>query len=193
MKKLILLPLLIIFLYSCTRKVTPPPLVPTYTKFKTLELIADNISENMSGNDEIHLMILLIKDSLSKAIILKEWNDSLIFKTYDSTLSINTNCEKNFSGLLKDNYRFIFLLMEIDTDKSMNERTKKIKDFLAKTNYQNYDSLKIHLNRVIQDDDLLDLNFYNVSHLYKFEEGAIIFNGVNVFDKYYYRLKYKWE
>ena len=182
-----------LLMISCGRRTTTVIIQKKLTVFKTTELIADNISEEISGSDELHLMICLVKDTVPKALFLGEWNDSMVFRKQENNMRKEIAFELNTEGLSMDKTKLIFILMESDDLNSIETRANKVKEVLTKANYQYSDSLNIRIRRSIADDDLQELKIYKLLTLLENKNGEITFSGMNLFDKYYYRLNYKWE
>jgi hypothetical protein len=183
---------LILIIASCNKKTVVTNVQNNYTKFKVTQLIADNLSEDISGNDEIEILIYALKDSIPVAQITKEWTDSIIFEK-EKERSKSIDFEFSINQFPSNNAQLIFLILESDTTTSIAENSKKIKTVLEKANYKNHDSLEIQINRSIHSDDLLGISFHKLSDLYRTGSGTVVFSGINIFDKYYYRLLYKLE
>ena len=195
MKNLFLLfiSLFLVFQNACNRKI---PLQTESKKpdlFKITSLKADNISEEITGNDEINLMIWLVKDTIPSPYPIKEWQDSLIFNLKDLQLSQKLSIEHKISLLPLEKTSLVILLMEVDAEKPFKERAKIARKVIQESNYQDYDSLTVQLSRAILDDDLLAISFHKLETLQKTPSGEIVFSGIHLFDKYYYRLKYIFE
>ena len=183
--------LLVLLFFSCGRKVVP--VVVQKQVIKVNELVADNISEDISGDDEVYLLIFQANDSIPNFILQKEWKDSMVFKKVGNQLRKSLNYNLNIKGLPIDKVGLFFILIEMDTPRSINEITEKVKLVLVKENGLYSDSLTSKINDAIYDDDVLETRFYKISELKSNQTGTIVFSGINIFDKYYYRLNYHWE
>jgi hypothetical protein len=177
-----------ISLFSCSKKIPTSSIAdgPAFLRLTTLK--ADNISEEVSGEDEIHLMCWLVKDSTPTPIVLREWQDSLVFyknkiEVYQ-TLAIQDSIHSFYKTKL------IILVMEVDTELPFKERAAIVRRCMEENNYEVNDSLKTKIASKILDDDLLSLSFQNISSLAKNESGQILFSGNHLFDNYYYRIAY---
>ena len=188
--KIILYCIFILVIISCGRK--PISIQKKYSKFKAYELIAANISEEITGNDEVTLIIYAIKDTIPKNSVVNEWIDSMTFDKNNNSLRKNINYELNNFDLLSKE-RLLFILIETDNDNYASEQLQKLRNVLSEGNYQNYDSLTIHIKKAILDDDLLGVKFYTITELINNSSKTIHFSGVSYFDKYYYKLNYRIE
>ncbi len=182
-----------IVLISCGRKSTSVIIQKNYWQFKTGELIADNISEEITGNDELQLLIYHVKDTIPHNILLSEWIDTMMCNKSKNELKKYIDYKLSNSNFPSNPTRLIFILLELDTPTSSVERVMKIREIMIKGNYRFYDSLHTDIKRLIFDDDILGIKFQTLSELYKNQKGSIVFSGINLFDKYYYRLTYEWE
>ncbi len=180
------------FILSCGRKTTATNTPKKREALKFTELIADNISEDITGEDELYLMILTVKKDTLDSIKVEEWSNYYhFFKDSIRTEKIYYQLPlKNES--LEQTSLYVFLL-EIDTIRTAGEIASTIKAVLSEEKYIYSDSLSTKIKLVMKDDDLLGLSHYKLSGLAKNDNGIIVFTGINLFDKYYYRLKYYWE
>ncbi len=188
MKKLIFCLLGAVMFSACTRKVPTTPVVNTPFLFRLISLQADNISEEITGNDEIHLMVWHLKDSSGATVILKKGQDSLLF----SSLNLSTPQELDFSDTIRSTAKetLLLLLLEVDTEKPFSQRAEEITLIMQQANYQVTDSLISQLNRSLMDDDILVVGHYHFKPLSYNPSQTIVLEGVHLFDKFRYRLRY---
>lgn len=181
--------LLLILIFSCGRKIPTSIQGNTASKIRILSIKSDNLSEEITGNDEIHWMVLLVNDSTPNTYVHKVVHDTLSFFQKDLHIPKKIHFEKSVSNL--GHLQLIIILAEADTEISPEERLQRVAKTLQKGNFQPYDSLQTNLYENLLDDDLLGISFYKLSSLDP--EGEFIFQGIHLFDKYYYRIKYQLE
>jgi hypothetical protein len=174
----LLFPLLFV---ACVRKTPTTTLRKKPSQIRITSLKADNLSEELTGNDEIHLIIWLLKDSISGRLVLKEWQDTLTF--HKSGLSLAKTLQALFpvDSMNMEGTHLLLLLMESDTDRLPEERAAKARNVLELTGYRWTDSLRSKMRDAILDDDLLGLSFYSFSTLEKNTGETIFFSVTNLF------------
>lgn len=190
MKNIVFALLFPVFFFACARKTPTATIRKMPSQIRITSLKADNLSEDLTGNDEIHLMIWLLKDSNSGRLVLKEWQDTLTFRKTDLSLSKTLQARFPADSTNMDGTYLLFLMMEDDTDQLPEERAAKARKVLESTGYRWTDSLQSKMTNAILDDDLLGFAFYSFSNLEKNTEGTVFFSGVHLFDKYFYRIRY---
>lgn len=185
--------LLLLVFIGCTRKPMQSSFKQPTRLFRTSELIVDNLSEDITGNDELQLIIFQIKDSVSTPILVNVWQDTLIF---------NKQSKENIKPVLfqltildsnSATSKLLILLLEIDTHRSPNKRLELVNTVLSNENYENKDSLGVKIEMAIKDDDLLGIKVLKFSAMKEKGMGVIVFSGIHLFDKYHYRLIYQLE
>lgn len=189
MKSLVFALLLPILFVSCVRKI-PTATARKPSQIRITSLKADNLSEELTGNDEIHLMIWLLKDSVSGRLVLKEWQDTLTFRKTDLSLSKTLQARFPVDSTNMSGTYLLFLVTESDTDRPPQERMAKARKVLEATGYRWTDSLQSKMTDALLDDDVLGLAFYSFSALEKNKQQTLFFSGVHLFDNYFYRLRY---
>jgi hypothetical protein len=191
MKKIHLLLLFLVFAWACHRKVLTPKPVKNIRKINLTSIRMENLSEEITGNDEIQWIAWLIKDTIPSPVPLKKASDTLTFYKKDLYSDKKVTFEHTFETTR--HLTLLVLLLEIDTRKTPEERVNLIEKELQKANYQPYDSLQTRLSNLLRDDDLLGISFYNLSDLQNQTEGNLHFSGIHLFDKFQYRIRYKME
>ncbi len=193
MKNLVLTGFILVMLCSCGRKLPSATPRNTPSVFKITALETTNISEEVTGNDEIHLMLWFIKDSL-EASFIEEYQDSAIFSKIDSSFSKKLTIQYQTDSLFLKYTRVMILLLEVDQeDRNGQARFEIIEKRLKSAGYHYDDSLQIKLTKEILDDDVLGFSLYQLSELKKNSSGVILFSGMQIFDRYFYRIRYTWE
>jgi len=192
MKNLVFVVITLLFTFSCSKKlpIQTQRNIPAILKITSIK--ADNLSEELTGNDEIFCMTWFVKDSKEKADIVSRSKDSLIFERTNLGQEKALITSYSIDSLVFDKEYLIILLTESDTDRSLDEITSIAESVLQKVDYKNKDSVATMLSKKILDDDLLGLVFYKLTDLQK-PTGTIIISGTHLFDKYSYRLSYRLE
>lgn len=179
--------LLLVLTISCYRKIPTATQRNIPTQININALKSENISEEITGNDEIHWMIWLINDSTTSPYVQQERHDALSFYKEDLIMPKKILFKESFSN--PDNLSLIIVLVELDTEKPLEERISLVRKQLQWANYQPHDSLQSRIYQTLLDDDLLGISFYKLSSLNP--EGQFLFTGVHLFDKYLYKMKYE--
>lgn len=170
-----------------------PATVRMIKKIELLRLQALNLSEDMSmfstHNDEIILIAYLLQKDADSLKIL----DAHLFKdlTFDSSKMVYDlpySLEPDTNRL--EDYLAAFLLVELD-----NTGTEyRIRDTFNRKITRYVDGRppsRLALDSLFVTDDFLDLEFLRYEDPYQEGEQEVIFKGMQLFDRFEYRLFYK--
>jgi hypothetical protein len=155
MQKTVLGLLLLVLTISCYRKIPTAAQRNIPGKISITSIKSDNISEEITGNDEIHWMIWLINDSTSCPYVQQEVHDTLQF--YKNDLFNPKEILFKESFINRNDLSLIIVLVELDTERSMEERISLVRKQLQWASFQPHDSLRSKIYQTLLDDDLLGI------------------------------------
>ncbi len=191
MKKLLILWLLLM-LFGCSPKnKIVVDFQPTHFKIESIEAL--NLSEDMSTmsslQDEIFCKICFVEKSASSFEIVNEIQLSTMrFNSKTRTHSI----EKSLTLKNSNAQYVVFSLVELDTENSNESLHKIINKKIEEGIFLNFKSL-LKIDTLIDDDDFLGMKYIDLSKPKKEGKQAVKISGRQLFDKFDYRIYYRFE
>lgn len=187
--KLLLFITIILFLFNCGTHQLNKSNLPA-DSFNIFSLETFNISENLTPistqNDEVFFMMNLIQENEHKfkikdGLILKE----LLFDSLKTSYSFNNQLFE-----LENIDYIVFSLVELDDYDSHSKIERILKEkieegiFLERINKTDMDS-------ILSNDDFLGMKYLRRDRIFKEKEIELKITGMQLFDKYDYRIKLK--
>lgn len=177
---------------ACNKQVTQSLAIFPVHGIELYELKVLNLSENMSalstGSDEIYLLSYLLKKNNTEIQILKEYTHRLNFDSTNTQYQLKDRLLVNDSGL--EQLYLVCSLVELDEPDSKAFVKKQLEAFITTgAFFKSIDHLQV--DSLIGYDDFLGLKFRSISAFQKKQEHEFQFKGLQLFDKYDYRLYIK--
>ncbi len=164
---------------------------PTLFKIESIEAL--NLSEDMSTmsslQDEVFCKICFVKKSDSSFEIVNEiqlstmrFNSKTRTRSIDKSLSLKSN---QFQYV-------VFSLVELDTENSNESLHKIINEKIEEGIFLNFKS-PLQIDSLIGDDDFLGMKYIDLSKPKREGKQAVKISGRQLFDKFDYRIHYRFE
>lgn len=191
MKKLIILLLVLPFLSCSPKNNIVVDFQPTHFKIESIEGL--NLSEDMSTmsslQDEIFCKISIVEKSDSSFEIVSEIQlPTMRFNSKTRTHSI----EKSLTLKNNNSQYVIFSLVELDVENSNESLHQIINKKIEEGVFLNIKS-PLQIDSLIGDDDFLGMKYIDLSKPKREGKQAVKISGRQLFDKYDYRIYYRFE
>ncbi len=192
MQKILFYCFLLVLISSCGRKVLTHPSRNTPYLFKINAIKTENLSEEITGNDELQLFVWLVKQDTATPAVLKEWQTAITFDRTELNFFKPLEMVYSFENQMFKDITLVSVLIESDTERSIEDQVAILRQMLEKARFLAADSLHFKLNQAVMDDDLLGISFLQLSALQQ-PAGEITFSGTHLFDRYRYKIRYRLE
>ncbi|MEM8908042.1 MAG: hypothetical protein AAGD05_09375 [Bacteroidota bacterium] len=153
-------------------------------------LVGNNLSEEMTGNDEILLTVfLLYPDTTSQT---EKWDAKAVLAISPIEFSERGQSEiLNDTLMLANNLpneaAYVFTLVELDEFGSAPQVRQRLAKELGKGHFLKKVEGNVW-NSLLADDDFLGLQFYSIDQLQELKHWNILFQGRHLFDRFDYKL-----
>ncbi len=180
--------LLISSFFNCNRNTKPIAIQPDHISIESLTAV--NLSEDMNEvstkEDEILLLILLVKKQEAQFQVLFEWTHEYTFRNRNEVSPISKNIP--ITSSTNKGEQLLFFLTELDNEHSEQSVINALKEAVLQTN--DFSLLdKATIDRSLGHDDLLGFHALNLNTLHSKSSNSIQFKGLQLFDRFEYLLK----
>ncbi len=167
-------------------KVNQPVPIPA-DAIKIIHLEAKDISENLTSistqDDEIFFSYYFLEEKDGQSVITDEkvWDEFL----FDSLQTLQT---LDAIHDIKENDFLVFCLVELDDLDSHDKVKHVLRATLSESNTK-MNLKKSYMDSLLSDDDFLGYKKLDLRRIQKGEEKELSIKGIQLFDKYDYRIR----